>query len=152
MSDSFAQGVQLGFKDWLKGRSSPTRTLGLDPLRLSVNHTISMGYSSFSGGSLMQSLYATNIAYKLSNPLTLSIMLGAQNNLLNFSGEPLNYNLLIGGFALDYRPSKDILFRMEFSRNPNRIWNEDIYSPRRIWPYDYESPGEYLRENDAPTR
>ncbi len=150
-TEARAQGVQLGFKDWLR-RETISRSLGLDPTRFSINHTVSMGFSSQGGSSLMQSLYATNISYKLSNPLTLSIMLGAQNSRFNYGGEPVSYNDLIGGFTLDYRPSRDIFFRLAFYRNPNRMWNEDIYSPQRVWPYGYESPGEYIIEQSVPTR
>jgi len=112
------------FNDWLggKGRYS-TPTLGLiDPSRLTVNHAVSFGFSSGGGNSLMKSLYAANFTYRLSNPLTLNFVLGMQNLQLNGIPGQGSQNAFLGGFSLDYRPRKNILFRFEMQNVPQGIW------------------------------
>jgi len=113
--------------DYLGGRSGVSLSL-LDPSRMTVSHNIQMGYSSFSGGSMMQSLYATTIGYRLSDPLSLSITLGLTNNRFSAGGSPTTFNSLVGGARLDYNPTQDIHLRLQFSRAPGfyqSYWHED---------------------------
>ncbi len=103
--------------DWISGSYNPKSSLGLlDPSRLTVSHSVSFGGSFGSGGSVLGGLYATNFRYRLSDPLTIDVMLGLQN--LKYSGVP-GYDMqndVIGSFRLDYRPSKNWLFRLEMNR------------------------------------
>ncbi|MDP8238728.1 MAG: hypothetical protein P9X24_06540 [Candidatus Hatepunaea meridiana] len=109
---------QSGFKDWLGGSGKPSFGL-LDPSRLTVQHNLSFGVTSGNGSSLMQSLYMTKLGYKLSDPLTLTLLLGVQNN--RYSGNlaiPNDFSSPVGGFAIDYRPRKNIYFRLEMVQAP----------------------------------
>lgn len=69
----------------------------------------------------MQSLYATNIGYRLSDPLTLTFTLGLAGGRYNFGGVPATYNSFIGGARLDYSPSKDVHLRLQFDRVPGLL-------------------------------
>jgi hypothetical protein len=67
----------------------------------------------------MQSLYATRFGYQLSNPVTLTFMLGVQNS--RYSGYnylPGNVNSFFGGVALDYTPTDNMWFHLELQHNP----------------------------------
>ena len=111
-------GATLGFRDWLSGARQPSLGL-LDPARLTVNHTASFGFASGGGNSLMQSLYATRFGYQLSNPVTLSLLLGVQNSQL--AGKtPYNgsYNTVFGGMALDYNPKGAFHLHFEVAGSP----------------------------------
>ena len=111
---------KLGFRDWLIGGSSPASIGGLiDPSRLTVQHNVSFGLASGGGSSMMQSLYTTRFGYRVSDPLTLTLMLGVMNN--QFKGcanVPASYSNFLGGVALDYRPRHDISIHFEVLRAP----------------------------------
>jgi hypothetical protein len=104
-------------RDYISGRTMPTLGI-LDPSKMTISHNIQMGFASFGGGSMMQSLYATTVGYQLSNPLTLNVTMGLAGTRYNFGGAPMTYNSLIGGATLDYRPSKDVFFRLSFNHGP----------------------------------
>jgi len=114
-------------KDYLGGRSASSLGL-LDPSRMTVSHNVQMGYSSFGGGSLMSSLYATTIGYRISNPLTMSVTMGLSGNRLNMGGAPTTFNSIVGGARLDYRPTKDLHMSLEFAHLPGMYqsaWRND---------------------------
>jgi len=111
--------------DYLGGKSNISLGL-LDRSRMTINHTVQMGFSSFGGGSMMQSLYATTVGYRVSDPLSLSFTLGMTGNRINAGGVPTTFNSVVGGARLDYRPTKDLFLRLEFSRGP-------AYSPRDLF-------------------
>ena len=120
---------QLGFRDWLGGSRSPSFNL-FDPSKLTVQHNLSFGFSSGGSGSLAQSLYMTKLGYRLSDPVTLTFLLGVQNN--QYSGKmnlPSNYNNFMGGFAVDYRPHKDVFIHLEMLHSPGYMYlsNQNFY-------------------------
>ena len=126
--------TQLGFRDWFnRGRSASFNLL--DPSRLTIQHSFSFGYATGGSGSLAQSLYMTKLGYKLSDPVTLTFLLGVQNN--QYSGKqalPGNFNSLLGGVALDYCPSNNLHLRMEVFQSPRYLYLTDpgfnhYYSP-----------------------
>ncbi len=114
---------QLGFKDWL-GQGGKS-TIGLiDPAKLTVRHSMSFGVVSGDGQSVMQSLYMASFGYKLSDPLTLTLLMGIQDS--RFSGQPgypQSYSALLGGVALDWRPSDNFHLHMEMLQIPGYYIN-----------------------------
>ena len=125
---------KLGFRDWLGGNRGTHFSL-FNPSRLTVQHNVSFGISSSSSGSLAQSLYMTKLGYKLSDPVTLTFLLGVQNN--QYSGRlalPSSFNSYIGGVALDYRPHRDVFIRFEMLHSPRYLYLSDQSF------YPYKSP------------
>lgn len=109
----FKAGDKLGLRDYLGGSGRSNIGL-LDPSKVSISHNVQFGFSTGGDQSVAQGLYATNIGYRLSNPVTLNVMLGAQRT--NYMGNsPLSGNIdsFFGGVSLDYQPSRN--FRMNFS-------------------------------------
>ncbi|MFC2150007.1 hypothetical protein ACFLQV_00740 [Calditrichota bacterium] len=130
---------QPGFTDYMRSGSNSFSLL--DPSKLTFNHNVSFGFSSGYGNSLMQSMYATQIGYQLSDPVKLTFLLGMQNNQLNpGSGQPMEFNNLLGGAALDYCPSDNFRMRFEILNAPglnpysSRFMNT---SPYRLGDYSY---------------
>ncbi len=128
--------------DWIGGSVSQSgfglRPYGsssaglLDPSRLSIDHAVSFGVTSSGDQSLTQALYQSRFNYRLSNPLTLSLMMGVQNmngnNIPGFNSE----NAVFGGFSLDYRPSKNVFFHLEMQHLP-----AGSYAPAYLSPFGY---------------
>ncbi len=108
---------QQSVSEWL---TKPGKTsLGLiDPSRLSVNHMVSFGTAFGGGKSLTSSLYASNFAYRLSDPVTLNFTLGIQNNRVGGLPNDLNGSSLFGGFRLEYHKN-DFMFRLEMYKVPD---------------------------------
>lgn len=102
-------------KDWIGGMGNRSSGL-IDPSRLTINHGMSFGASFGGGNSLMSGLYQTNLLYRLSNPLTLSLSLGLQN--LKYGNSPIAQNSILAGFRLDYQPNKNFLFRIQMQQMP----------------------------------
>ena len=50
----------------------------LDPSRMHMSHSVSMGYVNGGGTSMSRGLYMNRIDYQISNPLTLTTHLGYQ--------------------------------------------------------------------------
>jgi len=127
---------ESSLNEWIRGGRGTSPSVGLiDRSRLTVSHNLSFGASFGNGSSLMQSLYASRFSYRLSDPLTLGLTLGVQN--LKYGSVPTAYNSLIGGFSLDYRPSKNIhlsfgLNSLPYGANPWAGWGfgNERYNPR----------------------
>lgn len=69
-----------------------------------------------------QSLYTTQFTYKLSNPVTLNFLLGVQNLQGNNIPGLGSQNAVLGGFSLDYRPTKNLHFRVAMQNLPDGAW------------------------------
>ncbi|MDP8228751.1 MAG: hypothetical protein P9M15_04795, partial [Candidatus Electryoneaceae bacterium] len=74
------QDNDQGFRDWLGGGQKQLSFQLFDPSRLTIDHSVSFGASFGNDASLMQSIYMTRIGYQLSDPLTMTLLLGLQNN------------------------------------------------------------------------
>ncbi|MCF7811210.1 hypothetical protein K9N50_09525 [bacterium] len=116
----------LGFKDWLGNSGMSTDGL-IDPSRLTVQHNVSFGFATGNGQSLTQSLYTATFGYRLSDPLTLSFLMGYQDSrLAGQSIYPNNFNSMIGGVALDWRPTHNFQMRIELIQAPGLYLNNGL--------------------------
>lgn len=129
------QNDEQGFRDWLGGRQKQVSFQLFDPSRLTINHSVSFGGSFGNDASLMQSIYMTRIGYQLSDPLTMTLLLGLQNSQIGGSAPDMSLTSPIGGFMLDYKPMKNMYFHLSIIRAPQqyRFGSYDLYSP-------YQSP------------
>ena len=101
----------------------------LDPSRLTVRHSISMGMSTSSGSDIKsQSLYSTMLQYQVSPPVTLQLNFGlpiysTYSPLANFNKE----NVVTGNYlmsmpieaAITWQPQENMLFRFSVVNRPN---------------------------------
>ena len=111
----------------------------LDPSRMHWQHSYSMAYATTGQGSVMQGTFTTDMIYELSRPLTLMFRLG-------YIHEPLNTYLpsgmapqgqVFGGAGLVYRPTKNMVFQLEFQRIPGSTISYQSPFNRSAYPWGY---------------
>jgi hypothetical protein len=91
----------------------------LDPARMHMTHSFSMGYASVGGRGVTQGLYMNQIDYRISRPLFLTTHLGYR---FQPSG-PAEWNPksngtdFVGGADLNWCPTNSTTFRFSFYRN-----------------------------------
>jgi hypothetical protein len=115
---AFAQGVPD-----LKGKSylSKDRISLFDPSRLTMKQSYSFGYYSGAGTNGSIGYYLNSIEYAFSSPLKIRVDLGylhSPTNLLSGTSSGLNSGVFIPGFAIDWRPSKNFNFRLDYRHVP----------------------------------
>ncbi len=101
----------------------------IDLSRLDVSNSLSFGYSSSSAfGSQSAGLWNTRFGYRLSDPLKITVDLGAT---LNTNGDELlnEKSFFLGGFNLDYRPSDHFQLNISYVNTPRRAWPALGYRP-----------------------
>jgi hypothetical protein len=110
----------------------------LDPSRMHMSQSVSMGYASIGGRGVTQGLYMNQIDYKISEPLMLTTHLGYQ---FQPSGPAewnpaRNGNSFVGGADLNWRPTSNTNFRFSVyqNMNPNSYydnygWGSNYYRP-----------------------
>jgi hypothetical protein len=107
----------------------------LDPSRMHMSHSLSMGYFSGSGVSASRGLYMNTIDYQISRPLSVTTHLGYQ---FQPSGpaewNPANSgNQFVGGADLNWRPTNSAAFRLSVYRG--------ILPDSYASPYGWDSHG-----------
>jgi hypothetical protein len=91
----------------------------LDFSRFDVSQSLSFGYSSGFGGNRSAGLWVTELGYRVSNPLRVSVDVGA---VLDPSGQGSFLNeksFFLKGFNVDYRPSKNFLLNISYVNLPS---------------------------------
>ncbi len=117
----------LSFRDWLGGNSQPSFQF-LDPSKVTFQQSASFGTSMGNGASTMQSLYMAKIGYQLSNPLTMTFLVGLQNNQFMGAGvQNMSLTSPFGGVMLDYRPTDNTFIHFSMLRAPQQTW-QSMYS------------------------
>ncbi|MBL0060254.1 MAG: TonB-dependent receptor [bacterium] len=102
----------------------------LDPSRMHMSHSVSMGYVNGGGTSMSRGLYMNRIDYQISNPLTLTTHLGYQ---FQPSG-PAEWNPartgndFVGAADLTWRPSNNSLFRLSVAKGMSPYYGGLGYS------------------------
>ncbi len=100
---------------------SPSAGTVFDMSRLSVSHSVSMGYFSSGRHSVLLNEYTAGIKYRISDPLTLRLNLGLSytpySSLSSVSEEQTDFS--IRSASLDYRPSESFRLRVDFVNSPS---------------------------------
>lgn len=91
----------------------------LDPTRMKMSHSFSMGYVSAGGQSASQGMYMNRLDYQISQKLSATTHLGYQ---FQPSGPAewnpaTNGNSFVGGADLNYSPTRNSLFRLSVYKN-----------------------------------
>lgn len=103
----------------------------LDPARLHISHSMSMGYAGGSQGGVGAGLYVSNLDYRLSNTVDMRLQLGVRSvfhNSVMPGGEGEN---LVGGAEIRWQPSENFTLHLAASRG---------MAPRSTWPGAWHSP------------
>ena len=101
----------------------------IDLSRLEVNHSLSFGYTSSSAlGSQSGGLWSSRFGYRLSDPLHISVEVGAT---LDPAGDSMlnEKSFFLGGFNLDYRPSDKFQLNISYVNTPRRAYPALGYRP-----------------------
>ena len=100
----------------------------LDLSRLQISHSLTYASTSSSiYGHESGGLWVTRFGYRVSNPLQLSMDLGAT---INTSGDgPIlsEKNLFLRGFEMNYRPSNLFQLNIAYRRWPGGPGNQSLY-------------------------
>ncbi len=131
-------------KDDYGTSESQSRTGFLDPSKISINHSLSFGMSSYSGtpGLQSQGLYATMMQYKFSAPVTLNLNFGlpifstysSAQNLTTSNLQSMDYFKSIPfDFSLKWKPSENTMLKFSFSREMIGSYYSDQYYYDRFY-------------------
>lgn len=107
-----------GINSYITGGLSRASFGLLDPSKMTVQHYASMGAQFGGGASLMQSIYTTRIGYQISDPLSLTMFIGLQNNQMGGNLPNQSITMPVGGMTLDWRPRDDMFFRLSVMHMP----------------------------------
>jgi len=103
----------------------------LDPSRLHVGHSMSMGYAGGSTGSVGTGLFLSDFDYRLSSTLDMRLQLGVRSVFHNSVMPGVTGENLVGGAEISWRPTEDFELRLAASRG---------MAPRSSWPGGWASP------------
>ena len=127
----FAQGVpEIKGKSYAKKDSYSL----FDPSRLTMRQSYSLGFYSGGGQSGSIGYYLNSIEYQFSNPLRIRVDLGylhSPTSLFSGRSSTLNSGAFVPGLAIDWRPQKNILFRLDYRYVPLGVYG-------RSSPYYYD--------------
>ena len=93
----------------------------LDMSKISLSHSVSMGYYSSGSNSVMVNEYIAGLKYRISDPLTLKLDLGmsySPYSSFQVPGEK-STDFYLKSASLDYKPSESFRMRIDF-RNINQ--------------------------------
>jgi hypothetical protein len=103
-----------------------------DMNKLSVSHSLSMGYYSSGSNSMMMNEYVAGLNYRLSDPLTLKVNLGMSYVPYSSLGiqDQNGADIYFKSATLDYKPSDTFRMRIDV-RNVNQ---SDYFFGNRQYP------------------
>lgn len=93
----------------------------LDMSKISLSHSVSMGYYSSGSSSVMVNEYIAGLKYRISDPLTLKIDLGMSYSPYSSFQAPgeQSTDFYLKSASLDYKPSESFRMKIDF-RNINQ--------------------------------
>ena len=92
-----------------------------DPSRLKIRQSYSLSYFSGGGQSGSVGLYMNSIEYSFSDPLKVRLDIGYMHNpsaLFSNKSSITNSGVIIPGFSLDWRPSKNFMLSLDYRQVP----------------------------------
>ena len=104
----------------------------LDPSRISMSHSLGMGYSS-AGGGMSQGYYMNTLSYRFDAPVLLRLRTGITNNPFATSGamsQPgesalssmFNNAEFFGGADVLWKPADNVFLKVSVDRVPANIY------------------------------
>ncbi len=97
----------------------------LDPSAFSMRHSYSLSYTSFAGQGLSMGVYTNSMFYKISDPLDVQVDFSLMHSPYNTLGSEMQNQLsglFISRAQLNYRPSDNMWFQIQFRQVPPMYW------------------------------
>lgn len=116
----------------------------IDPNKFSMNHSVSMSYSAFSGQAVALGVYTNSLRYDFSNNFNFQVDASIVNSPYNTMGDGFTNNIngiYLSRAAVNFKPSENTRISLEFRQGPGAYYN-NYYSP-----YYFMSPS-FDRERD----
>ncbi len=92
-----------------------------DLSKLEMRHSVSVSYGMSEDGGLGASMYVNSLRYHFSEPLTLRADIGVMFSPFGSAAQSLKSDLsgiFLKRASLDYAPSKDLRFSLQFRNEP----------------------------------
>lgn len=97
----------------------------IDPSRLTVHNSYSLSYTTSGGRGYSLGELTSNIAYQISNPLSVqfdvSLVHSPFNNLGGSFAKDIS-GIYLSRAELNYRPSKNMLLQIQYRQLPAMYW------------------------------
>ncbi|RJP59200.1 MAG: hypothetical protein C4543_06960 [Ignavibacteriales bacterium] len=103
----------------------------IDPDKFSMNHSVSMSYSAFSGQAIALGVYTNSLRYDFSDNLNFQVDASIVNSPYNTLGDGFTNNIngiYLSRAAVSYKPSKNTQISLEIRQGPGAYYN-NYYSP-----------------------
>lgn len=127
--------VHVSFAQW---RSNPQETVSagesliqtngdgllfgwFDPSRLTMNQSYSLSYSTFGGKGFSLGEYVNSMSYRISDPLSVRMDVSFMHSPYSAFGDKFGKDLTglrISRAELNYRPSENMMFQVQFRQVP----------------------------------
>jgi hypothetical protein len=117
------------------GGESYVRKGGLslfDPSRLTMHNSYSFSYYSGNGQSGTIGYYMNSIEYAFSGPLKIRLDLGYLHDptsMFSRGSSGSNFGALVPGFSVDWRPSDQFRFRLDYRQVPFGYYGDQGINP-----------------------
>ena len=109
----------------------------LDPSRLKISQSYSLGYYSGRGGSASVGYYLNSLEYTFSNPLKVRVDLGFVHNpsaIISGRSSISKAGSIVPGVSIDWRPSSAFHFRLDYRQIPvTNYGGYNYYYNPRFW-------------------
>jgi len=102
----------------------------IDPSKFSMSHSVSMSYFSAAGNGIARNMYLNTMSYQIAAPLLLRVQWGVQNypyNNLSKDNPMFQSGFFLSGAELNYKPSDNMEFSIQFNRMPGYMYNNYRY-------------------------
>ncbi len=96
-----------------------------DPSRFTMHNSYSLSYTTFGGEGFSLGTLTSSLAYQISDPLSLQFDVSLMHSPFNnFGGRFANNisGIYLTRAELNYRPSKNTLFQIQFRQLPAMYW------------------------------
>ncbi|MBM4168917.1 MAG: hypothetical protein FJ215_07140 [Ignavibacteria bacterium] len=101
-----------------------------DPGKFRMNHSYSLSYTTFGGQGLSLGMYTNSMFYQLSDPLDVQFDVSVMHSPFSSFGKEMQKGLTgiyLTKAQLNYRPSENTLFQVQFRQMPPMYWMNDPY-------------------------
>lgn len=103
----------------------------IDPSKFSMNHQVSMSYSTFAGQGVALGVYTNSMRYDFSDNFNFQVDASIVNSPYNTIGDGFTNNIngiYLSRAAVNFKPSENTRISLEFRQLPGGYYN-NYYNP-----------------------